>query len=36
HLAYKLGKEFIKASKTWYRGGYIKFLLKDILKLNKK
>ncbi|MCZ0771909.1 alpha-2,3-sialyltransferase [Campylobacter hepaticus] len=21
HLSYKLGKEFIKASKTWYRGG---------------
>ncbi|EAI3693783.1 glycosyltransferase family 2 protein, partial [Campylobacter jejuni] len=28
-FTYKLGEEFIKASKNWYGGGYIKFILKD-------
>ncbi|WP_086267729.1 hypothetical protein [Campylobacter devanensis] len=30
YLSYKLGKEFIKAHKNWYKGGYIKFIFKAI------
>lgn len=29
HLSYKLGEALIKASKTWYKGGYL-LLIKDI------
>ncbi|MDL0089333.1 alpha-2,3-sialyltransferase, partial [Campylobacter sp. PS10] len=25
-LEYKLGEEFIKASKNWYKGGFVKFM----------
>ncbi|MBO7064235.1 alpha-2,3-sialyltransferase, partial [Campylobacter jejuni] len=38
-FTYKLGEAFIKASKNWYGGGYIKFyiqtrkLKKEFLKL---
>ena len=35
HLSYKLGQALIKSSKTWYKGGYIKFLF-EIMKLNYK
>ncbi|EFS3143535.1 alpha-2,3-sialyltransferase [Campylobacter coli] len=31
-LTYKLGQEFIKASKTWYRGGYVKMWFKFKIK----
>lgn len=34
-FAYKLGKSFIKASKNWYKGGYIKFWF-DLWKLKKE
>lgn len=34
-LIYKLGQEFIKASKTWYKGGYVKFIFK-VMKMKKK
>lgn len=30
YLSYKLGKEFVKAHKNWYKGGYIKFIFKAI------
>ncbi|ECK7493384.1 sugar transferase, partial [Campylobacter coli] len=33
-LTYKLGEALIKASKTWYKGGYVKMLL-EIGKLKK-
>ncbi|ENU2811184.1 glycosyltransferase family 2 protein, partial [Campylobacter coli] len=26
HLSYKLGQALIKANKTWYKGGYVRFL----------
>ncbi|PZT47648.1 hypothetical protein B6S12_07910 [Helicobacter valdiviensis] len=29
--AYKLGEAFIKAHKTWYKGGYLKFYFKEVL-----
>jgi len=29
HLSYKLGNALIKAHKTWYKGGYIKFLFES-------
>ncbi|RTJ54522.1 alpha-2,3-sialyltransferase [Campylobacter jejuni] len=35
-FTYKLGEEFIKASKNWYGGGYIKFILKDVPRLKKE
>ncbi|EAH6140652.1 alpha-2,3-sialyltransferase [Campylobacter jejuni] len=35
-FTYKLGEEFIKASKNWYGGGYIKFILKDVPKLKRE
>ena len=35
HLSYKLGQALIKSSKTWYKGGYIKFLF-EIRKLKKE
>ncbi|EAI2978164.1 alpha-2,3-sialyltransferase, partial [Campylobacter coli] len=35
HLSYKLGQAFIKANKTWYKGGYIKFIF-EVWKLKKK
>ncbi|ELK4666012.1 hypothetical protein Q6796_000391 [Campylobacter coli] len=34
YFSYKLGQAFIKASKSWYKGGYIKFLF-EIKKLKK-
>ncbi|ECQ7109952.1 sulfotransferase family protein [Campylobacter jejuni] len=35
-FTYKLGEAFIKASKNWYWGGYIKFWLIDIQNLKRK
>ncbi|EAH8788936.1 glycosyltransferase family 2 protein [Campylobacter jejuni] len=35
HLSYKLGEALIKASKTWYKGGYIKFIF-EARKIKKK
>ncbi|WP_373447859.1 sugar transferase [Campylobacter bilis] len=35
YLSYKLGEALINANRNWYKGGYIKFLLFDLLKLNK-
>ncbi|MCW1316472.1 hypothetical protein OLO85_04070 [Campylobacter jejuni] len=35
-LTYKLGQAFIKASKTWYKGGYVKFILKDVPRLKRE
>ncbi|WP_161565435.1 class I SAM-dependent methyltransferase [Campylobacter jejuni] len=35
-FTYKLGEAFIKASKNWYKGGYIKFILKDVPRLKRK
>ncbi|EDP2684787.1 alpha-2,3-sialyltransferase [Campylobacter jejuni] len=35
-FTYKLGEEFIKASKNWYGGGYIKFYFKDVPRLKRK
>ncbi|EAK5688249.1 alpha-2,3-sialyltransferase [Campylobacter coli] len=35
-FTYKLGEEFIKASKNWYGGGYIKFILKDAPRLKRE
>ncbi|RTJ93488.1 hypothetical protein C3H43_06605 [Campylobacter jejuni] len=34
-FTYKLGEAFIKASKNWYKGGYIKFILKDVPRLKR-
>lgn len=34
HLSYKLGQVLIQANKTWYKGGYIKFLF-ETWKLRK-
>ncbi|MFY4734372.1 sugar transferase [Campylobacter jejuni] len=35
-FTYKLGGEFIKASKNWYGAGYIKFILKDAPRLKRE
>lgn len=35
-FTYKLGEAFIKASKNWYGGGYIKFIFWDLFKINKQ
>ncbi|EOC7456400.1 hypothetical protein ACI7YP_000849 [Campylobacter coli] len=35
-FAYKLGEALIQAHKDWYKGGYIRFLLKDIFKLKSE
>lgn len=35
-FTYKLGQEFIKASKNWYGGGYIKFMFKDVPRLKRE
>ncbi|EOI9800931.1 hypothetical protein ACQ9UK_000658 [Campylobacter jejuni] len=35
-FTYKLGEAFIKASKNWYKGGYIKFIFKDVPRLKMK
>ncbi|MFY4727218.1 hypothetical protein ACOTVF_08485 [Campylobacter jejuni] len=35
-FTYKLGEAFIKASKNWYKGGYIKFILKDVPRLKRE
>ncbi len=35
-FTYKLGKALIKANKTWYKGGYIKFIFKDIPRLKRE
>ncbi|EIZ0998428.1 hypothetical protein MOT47_001504 [Campylobacter coli] len=34
-FTYKIGKSFIKASRNWYKGGYIKFLF-DVYQLKKE
>ncbi len=34
-LTYKLGEALIKANKTWYKGGYLKFYFKDMPKLKR-
>ena len=36
HLSYKLGSAFIKAHKTWYKGGYIKFIFVDVGRIKKE
>ncbi|EAJ7834944.1 alpha-2,3-sialyltransferase, partial [Campylobacter jejuni] len=36
YFSYKLGEAFIKASKNWYKGGYIKFIFKDVPRLKRK
>ncbi|WP_086226134.1 hypothetical protein [Campylobacter devanensis] len=35
HLSYKLGEALIKASRDWYKGGYIKFIF-DIKKIKNR
>ena len=35
HLSYKLGQALIKANKTWYKGGYIKFIF-EVIKIKKE
>ncbi|WP_224316250.1 hypothetical protein [Campylobacter canadensis] len=35
-FTYKLGEAFIKASKNWYKGGYIKFIFQDISRLKRE
>ncbi|EAK9986087.1 sulfotransferase family protein [Campylobacter jejuni] len=35
-FTYKLGEAFIRASKNWYGGGYIKFIFKDVLRLKRE
>ncbi|EAJ3901448.1 alpha-2,3-sialyltransferase [Campylobacter jejuni] len=32
-FTYKLGEALIKANKEWYKGGYVKFYLKDVPRL---
>ncbi|WP_224325533.1 hypothetical protein [Campylobacter canadensis] len=32
-FTYKLGEAFIKASKNWHKGGYVKFIFKDVPRL---
>lgn len=34
-LTYKLGEAFIKADKTWYKGGYVKLLF-EVRRLKKE
>ncbi|EFS3143534.1 glycosyltransferase family 2 protein [Campylobacter coli] len=34
-FTYKLGEALIRANKTWYKGGYVKFYFKDIPKLKR-
>ena len=35
HLSYKLGQALIKANKSWYKGGYIKFIF-EAMKIKKE
>ncbi|HEF3642180.1 TPA: sulfotransferase family 2 domain-containing protein [Campylobacter jejuni] len=35
-FTYKLGEAFIRASKNWYGGGYIKFYFKDVPRLKRE
>ena len=35
HLSYKLGEALIRANKTWYKGGYIKFIF-EAIKIKKE
>ncbi|MDL0088636.1 hypothetical protein [Campylobacter gastrosuis] len=35
HLSYKLGEALIKASKNWYKGGFIKFMF-EVIKIKNK
>ncbi|EDH3399624.1 hypothetical protein GC840_09080, partial [Campylobacter coli] len=35
HLSYKLGQALIKANKTWYKGGYVRFLF-ELRKIYKQ
>jgi len=34
HLSYKLGESLIKADKTWYKGGLVKFYF-EVKKLER-
>ncbi|EOH7148174.1 alpha-2,3-sialyltransferase [Campylobacter coli] len=34
-FTYKLGEALIKANKTWYKGGYVRFIFKNIPKLKR-
>ena len=35
HLSYKLGEALIRANKTWYKGGYVKFIF-ELIRINKE
>ncbi|XAK03178.1 hypothetical protein AAID96_03550 [Campylobacter coli] len=35
YFTYKLGEALIKANKTWYKGGHVRLILKDIPKLKR-
>ncbi|EAI3415050.1 alpha-2,3-sialyltransferase [Campylobacter jejuni] len=35
-FTYRLGEAFIKASKNWYKGEYIKFYFKDVPRLKRE
>ncbi|HEG4692280.1 TPA: hypothetical protein SD903_000708 [Campylobacter jejuni] len=35
-FTYKLGEAFIRASKNWHKGGYIKFYFKDVPRLKRE
>ncbi|EDO8877804.1 alpha-2,3-sialyltransferase [Campylobacter coli] len=35
-FTYKLGEALIKAHKNWYKGGYLKFYLKDVPRLKRE
>lgn len=35
-FTYKLGEAFMKAHKTWYKGGYLKFYFKDMPRLKRE
>lgn len=36
YLSYRLGEALVKAYKTWYKGGFVKFLFRDLIKINKE
>ncbi|EAH9384504.1 sugar transferase, partial [Campylobacter jejuni] len=35
-FSFKVGSQFINAHKNWYKGGYIKFIFKDIPRLKRE
>ena len=35
-LTYKLGEALMRADRTWYKGGYVKFCFNDLPKLKRK